>query len=151
MHIQAKTIVKELTDGLREGKVLDVGSMDINGSLKDLFDNAEYTGIDIAKGKNVDVVVSPLDFPFDNGHFDMVVSANCLEHVPEPHKWALEVMRVLKQDGILVITAPHKIHYHNPPHYWNIRKDALGYLFKDMEILELGEGEIDSFIKARKL
>lgn len=150
MHIQCKQLIERMVAD-KKGKVLDIGSMNINGSFKDLFDGCEYTGIDIAPGNNVDVVVEPFSFPFPDETFDIVVSANCLEHVPEPGLWAKEVKRVLKKGGLLAITAPHKIHYHNPPHYWNIRKDALGYLFGDMTIVMLGEGEIDSYIKAIKI
>ena len=37
-------------------KVLEVGSLDINGSIRDLFQNCEYTGIDLGEGKGVDVI-----------------------------------------------------------------------------------------------
>jgi hypothetical protein len=37
-------------------RVLDVGSLDVNGNNRYLFDNCEYTGIDIGNGKNVDIV-----------------------------------------------------------------------------------------------
>jgi hypothetical protein len=37
--------------------VLDVGSLDINGNNRYLFDNCEYTGLDIGEGPNVDIVM----------------------------------------------------------------------------------------------
>jgi len=46
----------------REGKTLDVGSFDVNGSLKDLFD--DYTGIDMREGPNVDIVANSHKLPF---------------------------------------------------------------------------------------
>ena len=42
-------------------RILDVGSMDINGSLKDVTSYSEYIGIDIKEGKNVDVVLNAHD------------------------------------------------------------------------------------------
>ena len=151
MHQQAYDLIARFKDTLLKGRVLDVGSFDVNGNLKPLFEGFEYTGLDIVEGKNVDIVSEPYTFPFEDGHFDIIVSSSCLEHVFEPHRWAGEIKRVLKKGGRLAITAPHKIHYHNPPHYWNIRQDALSMLFDDFQIDEIGEGEIDAYIFATKL
>jgi ubiquinone/menaquinone biosynthesis C-methylase UbiE len=150
MHPQCKQLIERMLPD-RKGEVLDIGSMDINGSLKDMFNECEYTGIDIAEGKNVDVVVQPFSFPFPDETFDIVVSANCLEHVPEPGLWAKEVKRVLKKGGQLAITAPHKIHIHNRPDYWRIMPDAMRYLFNGMDIIECDIGVIDTYLLAKKI
>lgn len=72
--------VKKLFPNMFKGvRVVDIGSLDINGSLRELFTDPVYIGIDIGPGKNVDVVCKGHQFrsliPFDT-----VVSANCLEH-----------------------------------------------------------------------
>ena len=38
-------------------KVLDIGSLDINGSNRFLFEDCNYLGIDVGEGKNVDFTV----------------------------------------------------------------------------------------------
>ena len=43
-------------DRFKKPTVLDCGSLDINGNTRFLFDDPEYTGIDIGPGPNVDVV-----------------------------------------------------------------------------------------------
>lgn len=152
MHKAAREIIEKLMPDLPDGaRVLDVGSLDINGNIRDLFEHQAYMGLDITAGANVDVVAEPYDYPFEDEYFDLVVSANCLEHVPEPHRWARELRRILKKGGTLIVTAPHNIHYHNPPHYWNIRKDALAFLFAKLGVQALGENEKDSYIKAIKI
>lgn len=80
----------------RHKKVLDVGSYDVNGTLKPLF--ANYTGMDIEAGKNVDVI-SELGqpFPFKDKSFDVVVSSSCLEHDPAFWVTVKEMMRVSKE------------------------------------------------------
>lgn len=80
----------------RHKKVLDVGSYDVNGTLKPLF--ANYTGMDIEAGKNVDVI-SELGqpFPFDDKSFEVVVSSSCLEHDPAFWVTVKEMMRVSKE------------------------------------------------------
>lgn len=61
--------------------VLDVGSMDINGNNRYLFDNYSYIGVDLGEGKNVDIIeplgAHVLDF---QEQFDVVISTECLEH-----------------------------------------------------------------------
>jgi hypothetical protein len=37
-------------------KVFEVGSVNINGSIRSFFENSEYLGIDVAPGPGVDVV-----------------------------------------------------------------------------------------------
>ena len=71
--------VKNRFPHLFTGSVLDVGSMDINGNNRYLFDNFDYTGIDIGQGKNVDFVVSGNLFRSEN-KFDVIISTECFEH-----------------------------------------------------------------------
>src|SRR5512139_2138223 len=62
----------------------DVGSADYNGSYRELLRQPRwrYCGIDVAEGPNVDVVLpSPYQFPFDDGHFDVIVSGQAFEHI----------------------------------------------------------------------
>ena len=59
--------------------VLDIGSLDINGNNRYLFEQCNYTGIDIGEGKNVDVVCSGHLFESDD-LFDVVISTECFEH-----------------------------------------------------------------------
>ena len=54
-------------------KVLDIGSYDVNGCLKPLFRfDAEYTGLDMREGPNVDIVGNSHEIPFSGNHFDLV-------------------------------------------------------------------------------
>ena len=38
--------------------ILDIGSYDVNGTVKKIFPLNKYLGIDLAKGPNVDVVLN---------------------------------------------------------------------------------------------
>ena len=59
-------------------QVLDIGSLDINGNNRYLFDNCDYTGIDIGPGPNVDIICSGHEFKSDE-EFDVIISTECLE------------------------------------------------------------------------
>jgi 2-polyprenyl-3-methyl-5-hydroxy-6-metoxy-1,4-benzoquinol methylase len=46
---------------------------------------------------------------FADGSFDIVVSSEVIEHVPEPRKAVAELARVLKPGGLLALTTPNRI------------------------------------------
>lgn len=62
--------------------VLEVGSLDINGSVRDFFQPDSYIGVDISEGQGVDVVGQGQELQYTDGLFDTVVSAECFEHNP---------------------------------------------------------------------
>jgi SAM-dependent methyltransferase len=49
--------------------------------------------------------------PYEDQTFDLVFSANVLEHVPEPEACFREIKRVLKPGGIFLGKTPNKYHY----------------------------------------
>ncbi len=54
---------------------------------------------------------SCLDIPLDNESIDVIVSFETLEHLAEHEQMLAEFNRVLKTDGILLISTPDKKHY----------------------------------------
>lgn len=81
--------------------VLDVGSLDINGSNRFLFEHCIYTGIDVVPGPNVDIVMPVHKW---HGEYDTIICTETLEH--DMH-WA-DTLRwmysKLKIGGLLIIT-----------------------------------------------
>jgi SAM-dependent methyltransferase len=111
----------------RRMRILDVGALDINGSLRAVAPaDAEYVGVDMAAGKGVDLVLAdPYAYPYEAESFDAVVSTSCFEH--DPFFWLtfLEIARVLKVGGLLYLNAPSNGPYH--PHStdnWRFYPDA---------------------------
>lgn len=84
-------------------RVLDVGSLDINGSARQFFDDPYYyVGLDLGIGKNVDIVCPGhlyKDFPFD-----IVFSGECLEHDRYWKETLLNMYDLLKPGGMLLFT-----------------------------------------------
>ncbi len=112
--------------------VLDVGSLDENGTNRPLTDARAwtYTGIDIRGGPNVDQVVQPYSYPFADGAFDVVMSGQAMEHVEDLKAWINECVRVLKPGGRLCITTVWKMFYHPfPVDTWRIMPDGFRWLF----------------------
>lgn len=83
-------------------RVLDCGSLDINGNNRYLFQGGSYLGIDIAAGPNVDTVVRTHDV--QSGPFDVVISTECLEHDEFAALSIQRMVDLLAEGGILLIT-----------------------------------------------
>ena len=95
--------VKELHPYKFKGSVLDIGSQDINGNNRYLFDQCDYIGIDLNEGANVDEIASGHNFKHEP--FDIVISTECLEH---DKYWALTLQNIannlLKKGGLFIMT-----------------------------------------------
>lgn len=87
-----------------EGPVLEVGSRDINGGVRDLFPKTGYVGIDLRPGKGVDHAVDVRDFTHKT-KFATVVCCEVLEHHPEPDELIDAMADHLRKGGTLLLTA----------------------------------------------
>lgn len=85
-------------------KVLEVGSLNINGSVRDFFRDCEYIGLDVAPGKNVDVVCEGQKYDAPDNSFDVVISCEVMEHNPYWLETFQNMVRVCKPGGIIVMT-----------------------------------------------
>lgn len=92
------------THRLTDRPTLEVGSLDVNGSVRSLF-HGRYIGLDMREGPGVDLVGSAHDLPFPDASWDVVVSTEMLEHDPAPWLSLAEMGRVLRTGGHLLITA----------------------------------------------
>ena len=108
MHWEARhftMFVKQtLSDFFANKRVLDVGSGDINGNNRYLFDNCHYDGNDVIEANNVTVVSKTKDLPFVNHLFDTIISTECFEHDPEYAESFVKIHNMLKPGGLLCFT-----------------------------------------------
>jgi methionine biosynthesis protein MetW len=99
-------------------KILDVGCGPcvIAGIVKQKFDAEVYgvdcdsTFVDQAKAKGIKVYACDLEngsFPFADGSFDCVLFIEVLEHLAKPENCLKEISRVLKSNGILILSTPN--------------------------------------------
>jgi len=85
-------------------KVLEVGSLNINGSLREFFIQCHYIGIDVAKGPCVDIVCQGQDYDASDDCFDVVCSAECFEHNPYWLETFINMIRMCKPGGLIFFT-----------------------------------------------
>lgn len=84
--------------------ILEFGSYNINGTIKDFFKNyKKYVGIDWRSGPDVDVVGLAHVVKFDF-QVKAVLSASMLEHDPYWEKSLENMINHLQPNGILVLT-----------------------------------------------
>lgn len=128
----------------KEVRILDLGSQNVNGSYKPIFDVSgwNYTGVDVAPGKNVDVVLSsPYKWErFSTNSVDVIISGQAFEHIALFWLTILEIRRVLKPDGICCIIAPSSGPEHRyPVDCWRFYPDGLNALakFAGLETLDV--------------
>lgn len=54
-----------------------------------------------------DVIEAGAPLPYDDNTFDLAVSMDVVEHVPDPLPWLREAMRVVRPGGVLFLTTPN--------------------------------------------
>lgn len=135
-YADAKRFVAKYLDAKQTFRIADVGSLDVNGTLRPLFARKgwEYTGLDIAAGPKVDIVLpAPYDWPAElQGRFDVVVSTQVVEHVPHPWRWIKSVAGLAKPGGLVYVCTPNTIEYHAyPVDCWRIWPDGMRPLLEE--------------------
>jgi SAM-dependent methyltransferase len=108
-------------------RILDVGSRDVNGSLREVAPEAAvYIGVDMVAGPGVDQVIDDsLKLPFADGDFDVLVSSSCLEHDPCFWLTVAEMARVVRPGGLIYLNMPSNGPYHGyPGDHWRFYPDS---------------------------
>ncbi len=114
---------------------LDVGCGD--RPYEYLFKKGSYIGIDIEdSGRSLDLkkpdhFYDGETFPFEDESFDMVISTQVLEHVPNPQLILNEMARVCKTGGCIVISLPFVYPEHEEPFdYFRFTQFGIAELLK---------------------
>ena len=136
--------VKNLLNDIKGKRVLEVGSEDINGSLRTVIEALtpkEYVGVDIRKGPGVDILcnVDSLVKTFGEEKFDVVIANELLEHVRDWKTAVSNIKRVCKGGGsILITTRSYGFKYHAFPYdFWRYEIEDIKRIFSDCEITSL--------------
>lgn len=95
---------KRYPNNFKDSKVLEVGSLDINGSIRIFFENCDYTGLDIGEGKGVDIVCNGEEYDAPDNTFDTVISCECFEHNPMWKETFINMHRMTKSGGLVFFT-----------------------------------------------
>lgn len=99
----------------KNGKLLDIGCGNgayLEERASEGWDvwgtDISYAAVEKARGIGLNVFCGSLeDLKFPDEFFDMVTMNHSLEHIHDPASCIREVNRILKHDGILIITLPN--------------------------------------------
>lgn len=130
-------------------RVLEIGSLNVNGTVRTFFQDCDYVGIDCHDGRGVDVVTLAHEYDPDEP-FDVVISCEAFEHDPYLEQTLQMAMRLLRSGGLFVATCAgpnrpehgtkatgHKIWSPDPDHYRNVGAfELFGWLRDDLDPLE---------------
>jgi SAM-dependent methyltransferase len=85
-------------------RVLEVGSLDINGSVRSLFQGCQYIGLDVGQGRGVDIVCSGHEYDAPDHSYETVISCECFEHNPHWIETFANMHRLTRKGGLVVMT-----------------------------------------------
>jgi SAM-dependent methyltransferase len=87
------------------GRVLEIGSYDVNGSVRSRFSLAgDYVGVDLTPGPSVDHVGFGHEYDEPDGSFDLSISGSCFEHDPHWQDTLTNMVRLTKPGGVVAAT-----------------------------------------------
>jgi SAM-dependent methyltransferase len=139
--------------------VLEVGSRNINGSLRSFVESlapASYLGVDIATGEGVDEVCDAgrLVERFRPESHDVLISTEMLSHVRDWLQAIDNFKRLLRPNGLLLVTTRSKGFplQEAPFDFWRYEVDDMKEIFSDFVIEKLQPDPLEPgiFLKARK-
>jgi SAM-dependent methyltransferase len=102
--------------------------------LRPFFPGKTYIGCDMRPGPGVDLVLNLHEIDLPDETAGCVLSLDTLEHVEEPWTALREMYRILKPNGIVVISSVMKFPIHDYPHdYWRFTPKAFESLLKPFD------------------
>jgi SAM-dependent methyltransferase len=104
-HLQFVEITAgHLADDFSRKCILEIGSYNVNGSIRPYFAGSTYTGVDLIPGPDVDVVCEGEKLADPDESYDLAVSCECFEHNPQWLETFLNMYRMTKAGGIVIFT-----------------------------------------------
>jgi SAM-dependent methyltransferase len=98
------SVRQHLPEHFSGARVLEVGALNISGTVRDLFTQCDYTGVDLAAGPGIDLACPGQMLAFPSGHFDTVISAECFEHNPYWRETFANMLRMCRPGGLVIVS-----------------------------------------------
>lgn len=140
MRGQTHEYLKKFLENKAPKRVLDVGSMDVSGNIKSLFNGVEYVGVDMRSGQNVDIICNGHNLvrKFGKESFDLVVCVDTFEHDDAFWLTLDQIKKVLKKDGWMFLGVPsRRCPEHDHPHdYWRFMPQSMDLFFEEFKNYE---------------
>lgn len=150
MHRNSILMFEKFAKPYFEGKksVLEIGPDEYPSSYRRMLELKpdvvwDTLEIDSERGNDRDrpghiISTDGYNYPIADNTYDVIFSAQVLEHVPNLQKWFLEKKRILKKGGLIISLSPNSWPYHlAPKDCWRIFPDGFSALAEnvDMELV----------------
>jgi SAM-dependent methyltransferase len=87
------------------GSVLEIGSYDVNGSVRPMFASASrYVGVDLTEGPGVDLVGFGHEIDHPDGTYDLTLSGECFEHDQHWRETFENMARMTRPGGLVAFS-----------------------------------------------
>jgi SAM-dependent methyltransferase len=118
------------------GPVLEVGAFVVEGEdyiagVRQSLQEKLYVGVDVRRGPGVDSIADTERLPHRDRTFGTLIALNCLEHVRRFWVAVEEIERVLRPDGLVIMSCPFYFRIHSFPNdYWRFTPEAFRLLLE---------------------
>ena len=134
-----------------ESRVLEIGPDRNPSSFRSIIphDVAAWDTLDFSTRVDVPLTYraeAEYSYPVPDASYDVVLSANVIEHVPKIWVWMRELARICKPGGVVITINPVTWHYHESPiDCWRIYPAGMKALSDDagLEIVLSEWGSMD--------
>lgn len=143
MHVSVLDFFeKEVPKEMFKGKIIEVGSLVINGSVRDIVmaeQPESYIGVDFIAGEGVDKLMNAeyLVPEFGENSFDTVISTEMLEHAVNWRE-CVDQMKLICKKWLIITTRSPGFGYHEyPTDEWRFSIGDMEQIFRDYKIHKL--------------
>ena len=139
MHLNSKLLIsKYASNYFKNGfKILEIGPDNVPSSIQNFMGkNMIWHTLNIFNDERLTYPSAPeYSFPIPENEYDIVISANVIEHVKRIWKWMPELARVTKKGGHIITVNPVSWGYHEDPvDCWRIYPEGMKALYEDSGI-----------------
>lgn len=145
MRSNVKLFVEEISRNFNIMEpIIEIGSFIVPGqeelaNLRPIFPNKTFIGCDMRKGNGVDRIENVECLSLEDESISTVLTLDTLEHVENCFKALDEIFRVLKKDGIVIMSSVMDFPIHDyPSDYWRFTPEAFRLLLKKFPIKVIG-------------
>lgn len=120
------------------GILLEVGPSE-HSTVNNYFNNFKKETLDISPNVGADYVgdITKTNSEISDNKYDIVICLEVLEHTLNPFDAIKELRRILKDGGILLVSAPLNWRIHGPvPDCWRFTEFGWQVLLKDFQVIE---------------
>ena len=111
--------------------IVEIGSLVVHDSakafnVKSFFPEKLFFGVDLQRGFGVDIMGDIGELPCLPHSIGTLLCFDTIEHVWDVHAAFREIYRVLKKDGVAIITSVFNFKIHQYPHdFWRFTPETL--------------------------